>query len=107
MDAEEFNRLVLRDVLLTTAREVLGRVIHTRYLVNQQGRKSPDDPSMQSWENFREDLRESNRQQADDITAKLRRIGCAMLPVAGREPMPFTFTKEEVEIMAEVEPRAG
>ena len=103
VDAEEFNRLVLRDVLLTAAREVLGQVIHARYLVNQQGRKSPDDPSMQPWENLREDLRESNRQQADDITAKLRRIGCAMLPVAGREPMPFNFTKEEVEIMAEVE----
>ena len=103
VDAEEFNRLVLRDVLLTAAREVLGQVIHARYLVNQKDRKSLDDPSMQPWDELREDLRESNRQQADHIAAKLRRINCAMLPVAGREPMPFTFTKEEIEIMAEME----
>jgi hypothetical protein len=63
----------------------------------------PGDSSMHPWEKLREDLRESNRQQADDIAAKLRRIDCAMLPVADRGPRPFTFTDEEVEIMAEME----
>jgi hypothetical protein len=35
VDAELFLRLVLRDVLLTAARDVLGQVIHARYLANQ------------------------------------------------------------------------
>ena len=58
---------------------------------------------MQPWETLREDLRESNRQQADDIAAKLHRIGYSMMPVAGREPASLTFTGAEVEIMAEME----
>jgi hypothetical protein len=55
---------------------------------------------MQPWEALAETLRESNRQQADDIDATLRRIGCGLRPVAGRAPAPFVFTDEEVEIMA-------
>lgn len=103
VDAEVFLRLVLRDILLSSAREVLGQAIHARFLANQKDRRSPDDLSMQPWETLREDLRESNRQQADDIGAKLHRIGYGMMPVAGREPAHVTFTDEEVEIMAEME----
>ncbi len=103
VDAEDFLRLVLRDVLLTAARDELGQIIHARYLVNQKGRKSPDDPAMQPWESLREDLRDSNRQQADGIAAKLHRVGYGMLPVSGREPVSVTFTAEETEIMAKME----
>jgi hypothetical protein len=103
VDAELFLRLALRDVLLSASREVLGQAIHARYLADQKDRKPPEDPSMQPWETLREDLRESNRQQADDIAAKLRRIGYSIMPVAGREPKRVTFTADEVEIMAEME----
>lgn len=103
VDAEPFLRLVLRDVLLTAARDVLGQVIHARYVANQQGQKTSDDPSMLPWETLHEDLRESNRQQADDIGAKLRAVNCGMSPVADREPATFTFTPAEVEIMAKME----
>jgi hypothetical protein len=84
-------------------RELLARAVHERYRQNQQGRKPPGDPSMQPWEALAGDLRESNRQQADDIAAKLRRIGCGIMPVAGPQPAPLTFTPEEIEIMAEME----
>jgi len=103
LDSGVFLRLVLRDVLLTAARDALGQVIHERYLADQQDRKSPEDPSMQPWEALREDLRESNRQQADYIGAKLRRVGYGIMPVAGREPVPATFGGAEIEIMAEME----
>jgi RyR domain len=103
VDAEVFGRLVLRDVLLGASREVLGQAIHARYLADQKDTKSADDLAMQPWETLQEDLRESNRQQADDIAAKLHRIGCGMLPVRGRDPALITFTDEEVETMAEME----
>ena len=48
-------------------------------------------------------MRESNRQQADDIAAKLHRVGYGMLPVTGRDPVLVTFTAAEVEIMADME----
>ena len=58
---------------------------------------------MRPWEELSEDLRESNRQQADDITAKLRAIGCEPRPAAEREPAAFVFTQVEVEKLAEME----
>ena len=83
-------------------RDILARAIHERYRQNQQGIKPPDDPAMQPWETLAEHLRESNRQQADDIEATLQRIGCGVRPAAGPAPAPFIFTDEEVEIMAGV-----
>jgi len=58
-------------------RETIARSIHEGYVT---GRKSdstnnPDDPSLQPWEILREDLKESNRQQADHIAIKLRTAG--------------------------------
>jgi hypothetical protein len=103
VDAESFLRLMLRDVLLTASRDLLGQAVHEHYRRNQQGLKAPDDLSMQPWERLREDLRESNRQQADHIAAKLRRIGCGLRPISGCEPAPVIFTPEQVEIMAEME----
>jgi hypothetical protein len=58
---------------------------------------------MQPWEKLREDLRESNRQQADHIATKLRQIGCGIMPMTGPQPAAVTFTPEEIEIMAEME----
>jgi hypothetical protein len=83
-------------------REILGRAIHERYRHNQQGIKPPDDPAMQPWETLAEHLRESNRQQGDDIEGTLQRIGCGVRPAAGAAPAPLVFTEEEVEIMAGV-----
>ncbi len=81
-------------------REVLGRAIHERYRQNQRGIKSPDDPAMQPWETLAEHLRESNRQQGDDIEATLQHISCGVRAAVGPAPVPFVFTNEEIEAMA-------
>ena len=86
-----------------TPRELIARAIHERYRHNQQGRKAADDPALRPWEELSEDLRESNRQQADDIAAKLGAIGCEPRPAAGREPSAFVFTDADVEKLAEME----
>lgn len=103
VDAETFLRLAARDVLLNAAREVLGQAIHARYVADQQGIKTPEDPSMQPWDSLDEGLRESNRQQADHIATKLRAVGYGILPVHDRDPRPVTFTDAEVDIMADME----
>ena len=58
---------------------------------------------MQPWEELAEDLRESNRQQADDIAAKLRAIGCEPRAAAGQQPVAFVFTQAEVEKLTAME----
>jgi hypothetical protein len=103
VDEEMFMRLVARDVLLGAAREVLARAFHEKYLEDQKGKKPADYPSMRPWAELAENLKESNRRQADDIPAKLRMVGCCFASVVGRKPVVFEFTPEEVEILAEME----
>lgn len=103
VDAEEFSRLVIRDVLLGEAREKLAQAIHEKYRKDNKDTKDPKDPAMAPWAKLREDLKESNRLQADHIPVKLKAIGCDFVPVFGRKPQMIKFSQEEIEIMAKME----
>jgi hypothetical protein len=103
VDEEMFSRLVVRDVLLGAAREVLAKAIHEEHLKDQDGKRSTSDPSMQPWDTLAENFRESNRRQADHIPEKLSKVGFGFAPVVGRRPVIIGFTKQEIETMAELE----
>jgi hypothetical protein len=103
VDDETFSRLVVRDVLFGAARETLAKTIHENYLKDQEGKKPASDPSMQPWEKLNENLKESNRRQADHIPEKLRRVRCGFVSVTDIEPVKFEFTPAEIEILAEME----
>ncbi len=104
VEAEEFCKLVNREVLLGSRREKLAQAIHKSFRATQleQGR-SPDDVAMQPWENLIEDFRESNRQQADQMPEKLKTIGYGFRPVIGQEPVVIKFAENEVEELAQME----
>jgi len=107
VNAEEFARLVIRDVLLGEAREKLAEAIHEKYrqekMKDTRQKAHPDDPAMVPWKNLMEDIKESNRLQADHTPEKLRAIGCDFAPVKSREPRMIEITDEEFEKMAEME----
>ena len=103
VDEEMFSRLVVRDVLLGAARDVLAEAIHEVHLDDQKGKRDAADPSMQLWKKLSENLKESNRLQADQIPEKLRKVGYGFAPVVGREPVIIEFTKHEIEVMSELE----
>lgn len=84
-------------------REAIGRQAHDAHRAEVAGARAGADPAMQPWEALSENLRESNRQQADDILAKLRRIGCSVERVTDRAVALMEFTDQEVEAMAEME----
>jgi ppGpp synthetase/RelA/SpoT-type nucleotidyltranferase len=84
-------------------REVVGRRIHEAYRQERTKSVLSQDPAMAEWDALAENLRESNRQQADDIYEKLRRIGCIPRKVGKRKIALMSFSDEEVEIMAEME----
>jgi hypothetical protein len=102
-EEEMFSRLVVRDVLLGAVRETIARAIHEKYLKDQEKNKSSSDPSMQPWDKLNENLKESNRRQADHIPEKLRKIGYGFAPVVGRKPVVIDFNEQEIEIIAEEE----
>lgn len=103
IDEEMFSRLVVRDVLFAAVQEMLAKAMHEKYLKDQVNTKPASDPSMQTWENLDESLKESNRRQADHIPEKLRRVQCGFTQVMNREPIQFEFSSEEIEILAEME----
>ncbi len=58
---------------------------------------------MAAWNLLSEDLRESNRRQAEHIGSKLQRAGCTITPRTDWDEPLFQFTSEEVEALARTE----
>jgi hypothetical protein len=83
--------------------EAIARAIHENYRAGKARVSSLEDPSSAPWDKLPDYLKESNRQQADDISNKLHKIGCTMVKVIGREVVKMTFTRDEVEFMGEME----
>ncbi|MCU0293128.1 MAG: RyR domain-containing protein [Thermoanaerobaculaceae bacterium] len=86
--------------LTAEARECLARAIHEAYRLQRAREASPD---LGEWETLPGTLKASNAQQADDMLAKLERVGCQAVAVTGRDIALLTFSGAEVEVMAEME----
>ncbi|MCA9270533.1 MAG: NAD-binding protein [Planctomycetales bacterium] len=95
------------EVVLGGTREILAQAIHQAYVGDQMaaGRSPQGDAALAPWHRLPEDLKDSNRQQADHIREKLRMVGCEIVPQPGFPPQMLEFTDDEVERLAEVEHR--
>jgi hypothetical protein len=85
--------------------EILARAVHEQYVANERRKGSTQEtnPSMVSWEELPESLRESNRNHVEHIRIKLEAIGCDIAVTNEWEVLPFQFSPEEVELMARME----
>jgi hypothetical protein len=84
-------------------RETIARAIHESYRTARATSTNINDVTMLEWEKLPAYLKESNREQADDIFEKLKRIGCTINKVSRRRVALLTFTEKEIEMMAEME----
>ena len=86
-------------------REILAQAIHQGYVCDQvaTGQSVEQNPALASWHRLPDDLKESNRKQADHIRAKLKLIDCELIPQPGCPLNLLEFTPEEVEQLAEIE----
>lgn len=83
-DSEMFLRLLSKNMLTNRkAVDKMAEIIHENYRAEHTklGDKKPNDPAMRSWADLADSLKNSNRQQAEDIVNKLRAIGCDLRPV--------------------------
>lgn len=80
--------------------EQLAEMIHTEFL--KEDRYKSVDPVMKPWDALRDDLKESNIQQVAYMSEILKAAGYGVRKVKGEPNMP-DFSKEEIEIMAEME----
>jgi len=83
----------------------LARAIHEEYIHNEarKGNTPESNPSMVAWEQLNEELKEMNRDQADDIGIKIHSIGCDILPWSDYGADKFVFSPVEIEFMAKME----
>lgn len=89
--------------MIPEIRKTITRAIHESYRKNRAGDTVGDDLLLSEWQELSESLKESNRQQADDIFRKLQSIGCSVDKVHERTIEQIEFTGEEIEAMAEME----
>ena len=87
-----------------TRGEKLAKAIHAEYVLDQERRgETPEsNPALVPWDELQEDLKESNRRQADHDRVKLRAIDCVAENADGKVD-PLSFSDEEIERMAMME----
>ena len=92
-------------MVLNEEQDRMDRIVHAAYVCVKlaKDKDSAKDASMLPWDDLSEDLKESNRQQTEHIEVKLRAIGCRKRPIPQSGPTDFTFTIEEIELLANME----
>lgn len=107
-DAGQLTQLLARDYPFSPKeRELIAEMIHCTYLKDrlEEGPLDPSDRSLRPWDKLDEDLKESNRQQADHIAVKLRKVGLwfrkkrSGLPTYPDVTRYFTSQEEELAKM--------
>jgi hypothetical protein len=93
------------ELVLNGTNEVLARAIHDDYCRNQarSGHTTQTNPAMEPWEALDEGLKDSNREQADNIVNNLSFVECVIAPLSDWEPSVMQFEKDEIDHMAETE----
>ncbi len=85
--------------------ETLARAVHEDFVAGrlQAGESSATNPALVDWDELPPGLRESNLDQAAHIFEKLREVDCDLAPLTDWNAESFTFTREQVEKLAEME----
>jgi len=81
--------------------EKLGEAIHREFL--QENRQKSADPVMMPWKELREDLKDSNRQQAAYAEDVLRKVGYGLRQTTKIKVARPSFKTSEIEGLAEME----
>lgn len=99
------DRTCQPEQILEGKNEIIARAIHEDYRERQKskGQTPEENPSIVSWEKLPEDLKKSNRHQADHIRIKLIEMGFGIAPLMDWDEELFEFTEKEVEQMAIME----
>lgn len=93
------------ETLMNGLIESMAQGSHEDYIrkEKEKGETPQTNPSMVTWQKLSEDLKESNRQQADHIVKKVRTIGYEIESMIDWDTPLFEFSPEEVERLAVME----
>ncbi len=93
------------ELLLNSTHEEIVRVIHQGHVKHQEksGTTPEENPHMVSWNKLPEEIKESNRLQADHIGIKLKTVGYGLVLLTEWDVKLFSFQPDEIELMSEME----
>ncbi len=97
------------DLLENTLNETLAQAIHESYrkeriaALKSKGLPVESDFSTRGWRELSENLKDSNRQQADHIDIKLRALGLESTDLTDPRTPVEKLTTDEVELLAKME----
>jgi hypothetical protein len=93
------------DLLFAGVYESIARAQHAEYVraEREKGNTPAINPSMVPWHQLPEVLKESNRDQAAHIGAKLAAVSCEIVPLVDWDEPLFEFGAGELEILARLE----
>jgi voltage-gated potassium channel Kch len=93
------------DLLLRGVNEILAQAMHDDYVRSEKrkGETPVTNPSIVRWELLSEDLKESNRYEADYFVERLKPYGYRIVPLTDWKAESLAFPLEIVEEMAKIE----
>jgi hypothetical protein len=97
-----------QQLLLLGVNELVARAQHAQWLRNMERTEGPaagENPNFKPWEQLGDEQQEFNRRFADDINAKLERIGAIVVPMPLPDPAgeQFAFSAAELDRLARSE----
>jgi hypothetical protein len=99
------DRTCVPDFIFNCVNETLAMAIHEDYVLTEmkKGYTRATNPSLVSWNELPENLKESNRNQVEHFRTRLHDIGCDIAMTTDWDIRPFVFSQEELELMARKE----
>lgn len=95
-----------RNAFIHAHDDVVARATHEQFVRQREAdsiRKPGTESTLLAWDELMEEIRESNRQQADHIGIKLRAVGCEMVEASDPRPAVTLFARHEIDLLAETE----
>jgi len=97
-----FDEIGYPAVLLNSSIELLARAFHEHYL-GQRLAAGAVGSAVVAWHDLAEEKRESNRSLARYLKRHLGQIGYHLIPQEGLVSRPFTFSNDEIDLLARKE----
>jgi hypothetical protein len=98
-----WDRTCTKALIQNGSREVMGQAIHEEYCLEQQAQNTPTQASKTPWDALSEELRESNRAQANHIIVKAKAIGCRVDALTDWASKLLSLTPYEVHKLSRME----
>ncbi len=93
----------LQDLIASETYELIAKAIHENYVLDQKNEPKKTEAAMTEWKDLKEDIKNDNRKQADDLILKMSYVACHIDKLKNWNEKQFEFTPYEICRLARIE----